>query len=473
MGAGVSTWRLANAVASAGHLGVVSGTAIDAIVARRLQLGDPGGHMRRGLAAFPYPDIAKRVLDRYFVEGGKAPGAPFRSTAVPSLDPAPHLRELIVAANFVEVFLAKEGHEGPVGINYLEKIAVPNAPSLFGAMLAGVDYVLMGAGIPKLIPGILDRYAAGEPAELPIPVLGGKATVQFDPRSICGDDVPRLKRPRFLAIVSSATLASMLQRKSNGKVDGFVVEGPTAGGHNAPPRGPLQLDAAGEPIYGERDEVDPADFRALGLPFWFAGSYGCGEGLRRAHAVGAAGIQVGTAFAFCEESGIAPAVKAEVIRMAIDGKARVVTDPVASPTGFPLKILDKPGTLKDPAVYAARRRICDLGYLRHAYAKEDGSIGWRCPSEPIDHFVRKGGERDDTNDRMCVCNGLMSTIGLGQTRRDGTTEAPLVTSGDALPNIRRFLRDGATSYRARDVLDVLLSNPRSELPHVDSGIHAV
>ena len=42
MGAGVSSWRLARAVSSTGQLGVVSGTALDVILARRLQEGDPG-----------------------------------------------------------------------------------------------------------------------------------------------------------------------------------------------------------------------------------------------------------------------------------------------------------------------------------------------------------------------------------------------------------------------------------------------
>ena len=54
MGAGVSNWRLAQAVSRLGQLGVVSGTALDQILARRLQDGDPGGHMRRGLDAFPF-----------------------------------------------------------------------------------------------------------------------------------------------------------------------------------------------------------------------------------------------------------------------------------------------------------------------------------------------------------------------------------------------------------------------------------
>ena len=49
MGAGISDWRLARAVAAAGQLGVVSGTALDSILARRLQMGDPEGHLRRAL----------------------------------------------------------------------------------------------------------------------------------------------------------------------------------------------------------------------------------------------------------------------------------------------------------------------------------------------------------------------------------------------------------------------------------------
>jgi nitronate monooxygenase len=69
------------------------------------------------------------------------------------------LAELCVVSNFVEVFLAREGHRNPVGINYLEKVQIPHLPSLYGAMLAGVGYVLMGAGIPLHVPGVLDRLA--------------------------------------------------------------------------------------------------------------------------------------------------------------------------------------------------------------------------------------------------------------------------------------------------------------------------
>lgn len=46
MGVAVSSWRLASAVASRGQLGVVSGVALDSVLARRLQDGDPGGEIR-------------------------------------------------------------------------------------------------------------------------------------------------------------------------------------------------------------------------------------------------------------------------------------------------------------------------------------------------------------------------------------------------------------------------------------------
>ena len=158
MGVGVSNWRLARAVSQLGQLGVVSGTALDQILIRRLQDGDPGGHMRRGLDAFPFSQMAERIWKRYFIPGGKGEGMPYELAAAHSKDNSRDLIELCIVSNFVEVFLAREGHENPVGINYLEKVQPPHLPSIYGAMLAGVGYVLMGAGIPLKIPSMLDRF---------------------------------------------------------------------------------------------------------------------------------------------------------------------------------------------------------------------------------------------------------------------------------------------------------------------------
>ena len=292
MGAGVSGWRLARAVSELGQLGVVSGTALALIFVRNLQLGDPGGELRHALKHFPVPGVAVRLLAEYFFPGGKLAGRALQTSFNAGAPPHRASIELMVAANFAEVFLAKEGHQGLIGINFLEKIQLPTLPSLFGAMLAGVDYVLMGAGIPRAIPGVLDRLAEGKPVELKIDIEGAAAEETFlstfDPAAFCGGRVPHLKRPQFLGIVASATLAIALAKKANGKVDGFVVEGPTAGGHNAPPRGALQLSAEGEPVYGPRDLPDLEKIRAIGLPFWLAGSYAEPGKLAEAIGLGAA-----------------------------------------------------------------------------------------------------------------------------------------------------------------------------------------
>ena len=462
MGAGVSGWPLARAVSKAGQLGVVSGTALDVILARRLQLGDTGGHTRRALKHFPIPGVAQRILDRYFVADGKSNNKPFKSKPVPSPKPSRHLQELLVAANFVEVFLAKEGHDGLVGINFLEKIQLPNLASIYGAMLAGVSYILMGAGIPRAIPGVLDLLAKGQPVEMRLDVQGADRDDEFvtrtDPNSFYDGEAHQLARPDFLAIVSSATLASMLARKANGQVNGFVIEGPTAGGHNAPPRGRLQLSVEGEPIYGDRDVTDLQAVSKLGLPFWLAGSYAQPERIAEALRAGAAGVQVGTAFAYCEESGIEPELKERTLAMSRAGEAKIFTDPVASPTGFPFKVLQMEGTISEQAIYEKKPRICDLGYLRHAYKKPDGTVGWRCPSEPVKDYLRKGGAEEDTHGRKCVCNGLMADIGLGQLRPTGEIDKPLITSGDDVANVARFLKPGASSYKAIDVIEWLLQN---------------
>ncbi len=84
MGAGVSDWRLARAVSLTGQLGVVSSVALDTILARRLQDGDPGGHMRRGLAMFPFPAMAERILEKYYIAGGRPAGSPYRLVPMPA-----------------------------------------------------------------------------------------------------------------------------------------------------------------------------------------------------------------------------------------------------------------------------------------------------------------------------------------------------------------------------------------------------
>jgi nitronate monooxygenase len=462
MGLGISDWRLARSVSKRGQMGVVSGAALDLILTRRLQLGDLGGNMRRALAALPDTGIAARILKRYFVEGGKSAEEPFAGKPIVGEKIGQDLADLLVASTFVEVFLAKENHDGVVGINFLHKIQSPLLPCFYGAMLACVDVIIVGAGIPMEVPKVLEGLSRCEAVEMNLQIRdagrGQSHKLTFDPKN-GGREVPEsLKRPLFFPIVSSVTLANLLVKKGKGLVDGLIVEGPTAGGHNAPPRGKTVFQPSGEPLYGPRDAIDLEAIKSLGLPFWMAGSYGSPEKLQEARAAGAAGIQVGTLFAFCEESGLRGDLKQNVINSCQSGAPNVFTDPIASPTGFPFKVLSVPGSLSDQEIYTQRPRNCDLGYLREATELPDGTVGWSCPAEDPDNYVSKGGALEDTVGRKCLCNCLMANIGLAQVRGNRGEELPMLTCGDDISDIRQLLPPGKTSYASSDVIDYLLSS---------------
>lgn len=458
MGVAVSSWRMARAVSRSGQLGVVSGTALDVVVARRLQDGDEGGHVRRALEHFPVPAMAERVLRRYHRPDGREPGRPYIPVPKLRLDPPARALDLAVVANFVEVWLAKEGHDGLVGINLLEKVQMATPSAAYGAMLAGVDYVLMGAGIPAEIPRMLDRLAGHEPVRLTAHVDGATTGygVGLDPRALTGADLAPLHRPRFLAIVSAHVLAAYLARDDATRPDGFVIEGPPAGGHNAPPRGRLVLDEDGQPVFGPRDRADLAQVAAVGLPFWLAGGYSSPEQVRQARSAGAQGVQVGTLFALSEESGVDPGLREQLLGRVSAGSVTVRTDPLASPTGFPFKVASVPETLSDGGTYAERPRLCDLGYLRVPYERGPGRVGYRCSAEPVDVYVRKGGALADTVGRKCLCNGLTATVGLGQTRADGYQEPALVTLGADLDGAEKLLAEHPEGWSAAQVVDYLL-----------------
>jgi len=168
---------------------------------------------------------------------------------------------------------------------------------------------------------------------------------------------------------------------------------------------------------------------------------------------------VGTAFAFCAESGFRSDYKKAILQKIISGQARVATNSSASPTNFPFKVVQLEGTLSENEVYLARPRICDLGFLREAYRAADGAVGFRCSAEPVTVYVSKGGDVENTQGKRCLCNALMATIGQPQVRNGKFTEHGLVTSGNDLTALGRFLpSNGEPTYTARDVLMELSSS---------------
>jgi len=409
--------------------------------------------------------MASRFVEEHFIAGGKPAGKPFQLLRKPAAQMCQTDLENTVIGNFIEVFLAKEDHHGPVGVNYLEKIQLPTLPALFGSMLAGVDYVLMGGGLPLYIPGVLDGLSHLDAVTLRLNMSGSRLHTsclqRFDPCTFCAGERPQIGRPKFLAVISSSTAAKTMVRRSTGNVDGFVIENHAAGGHNAPPRTTGGMHSPPSHQYGPKDVIDTGKIRALGLPFWLAGGCASPTALRDALDAGAVGVQIGTAFAFCEESGISGDIKRQVIQHGLSGHLNVVTDFQASPTGYPFKLIPMGANAGASDGKAQRQLICDLGYLRHLYHRSDHEIGYRCPAEPTQSYLKKGGRIEKTVGKRCLCNGLLATIGLGQIR-DDVPEPPVVTSGEDLSFMHHVINGNGATYDAEDVIEYVTSDPISD-----------
>ncbi len=457
MGIYISSPLLANTCSRAGTLGTVSCTGAERVLVHLLLRGDVGDHYRRALSHFPFPEITERILAKYFIEGGKPANDEFKEVPLFSMRPRRDLIELAIAASFALVWLAKEGHDGPISVNYLEKLQIGHIYHLTGAMLAEVDFVTMGAGLTLQIPGVLDAIASGGSPSYRVYVENstrGNVTISFNPREFLGEKFPReLKRPGFLPIVSTDVLAKLMVAKlSSGSIQGFVIELPMAGGHNAPPRKKGVFDETGQPVYGEKDEVAFNVLRDLGIPFWVGGSFASPEGLARAQALGAVGIQAGSIFALSEDSGMNLIYRAKIRRLGYRGELAVRTDPHASPTGFPFKVSQLAGTMSESEVYAARERNCSRKALQFPAERADGKIVFRCAAEPVEDYLRKGGKLEDMMGVRCLCNGLFSAAGLGDPK-----ELPIFTMGDDVSFLRHLMHDEDGSYTAVEGIAYLLS----------------
>ena len=144
--------------------------------------------------------------------------------------------------------------------------------------------------------------------------------------------------------------------------------------------------------------------------------------------------------------------------------ASLVRTTLFSPTGFPFKVVQLRGTLSEPEVFESRDRVCDIGLLQQlGFSKpnEDGSrkLFQRCPASPIASYVNERGLQKNTEERRCLCNGLLACAGLGQARGPSgaaAEEPAIVTLGSHLDGIRRLSRRGQAPYWVKDVVADIL-----------------
>jgi len=164
---------------------------------------------------------------------------------------------------------------------------------------------------------------------------------------------------------------------------------------------------------------------------------------------GAYGLQVGSRFALCTESGMRDDLRDRIIERNASGETIVQTSNRLSPTGYPFKQVPLAGTLSDAGVYEARKRICNKGYLlqSHIQTLPDGTEKetYICPAMPEKQYGKLGGDSADLSDRVCLCNALFSTAGLGEA-----IEPALVTLG-------KFGASVTVKRTAREIIEDLLT----------------
>lgn len=457
MGVGISNYRLVNAVALAAErqrkpvLGTVSGVGLSVSFVNRMRRGDQG--LLTAVQSFPVPEIAQEMVKRYWKnERNVLPPKP-EVVINGSKEGKDLFTKVTVIANYAEVWQAKQGHNQPIAINYLEKVQPGRLYELLGAMLGGVDGVAMGAGVAYQTPRILDDYAAGKPSAYKIEVTGAGREgfkVEFNPAKIFGENI-ELSRPNFFGIVSTMLAVKGLLRMVESEVNGFIIEGPSAGGHNASPRkdGKVVVDPNSDiPVYGAKDMLDLNEMRELNIPFWLAGGMASPEALQQAIVDGAAGVQVGSIFALSNESGMREDIKREVRRRGFNNSLTVTPSIKTSPTGFPFNVVHLAGSLSNPDVYNERERECLYGFLRESYKTPEGKIASRCPADV-------GG----VEGARCICSGLGATVNMDPGIYYIVT---LGQNNDYLAKGKLMKRPN-DSYTASDVIEYMLPSPSSGL----------
>lgn len=467
MGVGISDRKLCKAAALAGEklgekvLPFVSGTGLPFVMVDRLQSGDQD--TVRALRIFDLKfnlKIGEKIIAKYPQRpvGEKHLLAPRGEVLVTNRDgKKAEMEELAIASAFVEVYLAKEDHNNPIGINLLEKVQPMLLPTILGAIMAGVDHMEIGAGVPYEIPKVSDNFVNGKEASYKLDVTGLKDgyMMTLDPKRFIGER--KLKKPKFYPIISLHVLAKVLSRIDG--VDGFIVAGNTAG-HRVNPRDKENGVIDGISHYADKDfpKLDVIkglrDKSGNPFPFWLAGGY-AGK-LKEAIGLGATGVQVGTLFALCNESGMREDLKRQIREIIVNTPSEdlgklVVISRWTSPTDFSFCVAQVKNTLSDEEIYEGRTRSCKYACLPEYYVGSDGKIDSRCPAEPVEIYKRKGGKEEDTVGRRCLCEGLISTAGH-------TEGYSIVTLGTVLGPVKELMEGKENGeYSIEDALRDIFS----------------
>ncbi|MGH7932871.1 MAG: NAD(P)H-dependent flavin oxidoreductase [Candidatus Binataceae bacterium] len=128
---------------------------------------------------------------------------------------------------------------------------------------------------------------------------------------IPAEDVLRRMKQRGIKLMGTATTVAEARALEAAGVDAIVAQGSEAGAHRGSFLAPLEDSLVGTIA------LVPRMVDAVAVPIIASGGIMDGRGIAAAAALGASGVQMGTAFLVCPESG-APAVHKAAIRAARD-----------------------------------------------------------------------------------------------------------------------------------------------------------
>lgn len=328
MGVGVSLHPLASAVAREGGLGIVSSACLDRLV-------------------------SKRTGKKYNV----------------------------YEAAYEEVSRAKEAG-GFAGINIMGALVRDYNDSVKGALDAGADAIISGAGLPLTLPVI-------QPP----------------------------KDTALIPIVSSTRALEIICKKWEKlgyRPDAVVLEGPLAGGHLGFKID--QIDVESNKLENLLPPVKNMARKYGDFPVIVAGGIYTHDDIVKFLKMGADGVQMGTRFLATEESSASGEYKQAVIN-AKKEDIIVAHDP-GSPCGMPFRVIKQ-----SPMYVSSLKRLrppkCDKGYV---LLKDKEGKFTICPA------------KESNEHHFCICNGLLSSAGYNRDK-----EEPLYTVGTNAAKIDRII----------------------------------
>jgi nitronate monooxygenase len=115
-----------------------------------------------------------------------------------------------------------------------------------------------------------------------------------------------------IVVLSSATTVAEARELEAAGADAIIAQGFEAGGHRGTLRPPFEIGTVGTMA------LVPQVADAVTVPVIAAGGIADGRGIAAAFALGASGVQIGTAFLSCPESGVDPAYRAALLEGADD-----------------------------------------------------------------------------------------------------------------------------------------------------------